>query len=70
MDTVARLLSAGRSMVSPKVGKDFHRGQYKKGELPYLSWREREPYHVRTKGRSSQMREWLPLQIPGQERYR
>lgn len=37
MDTVARLLSADRSMVSPKVGKDFHRGQYKKGKMSYLT---------------------------------
>lgn len=38
MDTVARLISIGRSMVSPKVEKDSHTEEYKKN-----LWRREDP---------------------------
>lgn len=38
MDTVARLINTGRSMVSPKVGKDSHTEEYKKN-----FWRGEDP---------------------------
>lgn len=38
MDTLARLISTGRSMVSPKMGKYSHTEEYKK-----TFWGEEDP---------------------------
>lgn len=65
MDTVARLINTGKSMVSPKVGKDSHTEEFKKN-----FWRGEDPIMFREKGRSSQKRKCLSVQIPGQDRSR
>lgn len=44
MDTFARLINTGRSMVSPKMGKDSHIEEYKKN-----FWRGEDPIMLERK---------------------